>query len=784
MTDTTSFGSGYVLGPVIGRGAMGRVHRATPRDGGADVAIKILREDLAAEPDVVARFVQERQVLRSVSHPNVVRVHDLIVEGDRLGIVMDYVSGGDLRHSTAVPSQLDHAIPLLAQAADGLSAVHAAGVVHRDLKPDNILVDESNDALTLRLTDFGVSRLIGHTITRVTSLIGTPGYLAPEVAAGNSPTNAADLYALGVMLFESCTGRPPFEADNLVALIRAHAEDAVPQPDGIPRDLWQLLQALMCKQPEGRPSAIEAAAAMRSVGPSLSGVGPMSVPERQTIVRSSGQAAASVPSYVDATVARAPSQPPTDDTVLRSKAPPAAIPAPRNAQPVKKSARGLRPAAVVACVAVVALVVGLVAVKIRGGGGTTTVQTAVTHAFKPVVYAGGIVVARTWELQGNDGERLQARVAVTNSGEAKGTASHFEVIPKEVARDVSDITFKPAPTEVIKADPVVRYDLSTLEPGESLTLTYEVRLPARGRSTPRLEHLARDKERADDEFRSTNTTTPQIELASLSLDQTSLALATGETRRLNVTGAMSDGSPAPAPALAGLVWTSSAPGTATVSAGEVTGVKSGVAVITASAGDLYASANVTVKGPRVASGGQGVRKGGGDDTERAPATTEHRGSDSRTTSPFDTEPTTTSRSGKTTPTTRSDTDATMPATTIKPTTTTKATTTTAKPTTTTAKPTTTAPPSPQVSLGFGGDGGGACQGQPCRWLVISWANFGAGDHNYRCVSARDGQQFYAQSTSPRPSGSSGSGYQLRCWAGRGYPVWVEVDGVRSNTAQW
>ena len=152
------------------------------RSTGAPVAVKVLRDDLASQPDVVARFVQERQVLRSVRHPNVVTVHDLVVEGDQLGIVMDLVEGGDLRTGVRFPVPADEALSMAGQIAAGLAAVRATGVIHRDLNPENVFVNRSRGQVVFRLTDFGVSRLVGQTLTKVTSLIGTPGYLAPEVA--------------------------------------------------------------------------------------------------------------------------------------------------------------------------------------------------------------------------------------------------------------------------------------------------------------------------------------------------------------------------------------------------------------------------------------------------------------------------------------------------------------------------------------------------------------------------------------------------------------------------
>ena len=180
-----SLGSRYVLHDVLGRGAMGEVFRGTVRESGAPVAVKVLKAELMADPEVVSRFVQERSILTSISHPNVVRVIDLVVEGDTLGIVMEMVRGRDLRRAlTEAQTQPPAvAVGLFRQLLAGLTAVHAAGVLHRDIKPENILLDFYGSRMQVKLTDFGIARLTyGTALTRTTGLIGTPEYMAPETA--------------------------------------------------------------------------------------------------------------------------------------------------------------------------------------------------------------------------------------------------------------------------------------------------------------------------------------------------------------------------------------------------------------------------------------------------------------------------------------------------------------------------------------------------------------------------------------------------------------------------
>ena len=165
-------GSRYILHELVGRGAMGQVFRGSVRESGTPVAVKILKPELVSDADIVARFFRERSILLSIAHPNVVRVVDLVVEGQTLGIVMEFVEGGDLRHElftrhTLPPAEVvRHGRELM----DGLAAVHSSGIVHRDVKPENLLVDAAAGRRRLKLTDFGVARLTyGGSLTKLSS---------------------------------------------------------------------------------------------------------------------------------------------------------------------------------------------------------------------------------------------------------------------------------------------------------------------------------------------------------------------------------------------------------------------------------------------------------------------------------------------------------------------------------------------------------------------------------------------------------------------------------------
>ena len=264
MTDDTPtpapapepLGSGYLLEAPIGSGAMGQVWRAATRDG-APVAIKVLRPELSGDPAVVARFVQEAQILQRLDDPHLVRVRDLVAEGSRLAIVMDLVDGPDLRSELVRRGTFRpiDAAEIVDGVLSGLAAVHAGGVVHRDVKPENVLLSGGQPVGT-RLTDFGVARIVEESQkARRTTVIGTPEYLAPEVADGETPTAASDLYAVGIVLYELVCGVTPFSGGSPLAVLRRHADQQPVRPEGMPDGIWNTVVALLAKDPARRPQS-------------------------------------------------------------------------------------------------------------------------------------------------------------------------------------------------------------------------------------------------------------------------------------------------------------------------------------------------------------------------------------------------------------------------------------------------------------------------------------------------------------------------------------------------
>ena len=200
----------YCLTAKIGEGGMGVVYRARDLSLDIDVALKLLRPELARKPDAFERFRRELLLARQVSSPHVVRIHDIAEAGGRWFISMDYIDGESLEgyRDRVGKVPLDGALAITRGLLEGLVAAHQRGVIHRDLKPANVLLDKDGHAY---ITDFGVARSLGATgMTQSGIIVGTPEYLSPEQARGDPAGARSDLYTTGLILYEMLTGALPF----------------------------------------------------------------------------------------------------------------------------------------------------------------------------------------------------------------------------------------------------------------------------------------------------------------------------------------------------------------------------------------------------------------------------------------------------------------------------------------------------------------------------------------------------------------------------------------------
>ncbi len=224
----------YEIVSIAGIGGMGIVYRATQRSLGRTVALKVIRDEIARTPEYRDRFLREARLAASVDHPHVVRVYNVGEEDGRLFLAMQWVDGEDLRQLLERSGRLapERAVSIATQLAGALDAVHSvAGLVHRDVKPSNVLLGNVAGQDHAYLTDFGVAKPsdASDQLTRTGWVVGTVGYLAPEQIRGEEPGPASDLYALGCLFFEALTGQPPFGAENEMALRWAHANNPRPE---------------------------------------------------------------------------------------------------------------------------------------------------------------------------------------------------------------------------------------------------------------------------------------------------------------------------------------------------------------------------------------------------------------------------------------------------------------------------------------------------------------------------------------------------------------------------
>ncbi|GAA0963045.1 serine/threonine-protein kinase [Frigoribacterium faeni] len=280
-----ALGASYRLVELIGTGAVGEVWRVSVAGAGetegeaasGEAAAKLLKPEHADDSALVERFVRERSVLLSLRHPGIVRVRDLVVEGDRLAIVMDLVPGGSvgdlLARSGPLPAR--DALTLAAEVFDALSAAHARQVTHRDVKPDNVLLAEPwRPGLTgaVRVGDFGIASVVDEKLRQTTGLLGTPQYMSPELISQGRSGAAGDVYATGVMLYELLAGRTPFAGPGTDFTVAYRHVTSTPPRLDLPDDLWAALESLLSKDPAVRPSAADAASTVRSLAGAHAGL--------------------------------------------------------------------------------------------------------------------------------------------------------------------------------------------------------------------------------------------------------------------------------------------------------------------------------------------------------------------------------------------------------------------------------------------------------------------------------------------------------------------------------
>ncbi len=259
---------GYDLRERLGTGGFGAVYRAEQPQVGREVAVKIILPQYANHPDFIRRFEVEARVIARLEHPHIIPLYDYWRDADGAYLVMRYLRGGSLRTLTKdKPLDLEAASRILDQIAGALAAAHRHGVIHRDVKPDNILLDEEGNPY---ITDFGIAKDLENDtgMTQADMVVGSPAYLSPEQVKGEEVTPSSDVYSLGVVLYEVLTGEHPFSNERVTALLMKHLNDPLPplnqHRSDIPDSIEQVIQRATAKNPTDRyPTALSLAAAFR-----------------------------------------------------------------------------------------------------------------------------------------------------------------------------------------------------------------------------------------------------------------------------------------------------------------------------------------------------------------------------------------------------------------------------------------------------------------------------------------------------------------------------------------
>jgi serine/threonine-protein kinase len=261
LTTGSTFAGRYQIIEELGKGGMGKVYKAQDTDLKEKVAIKLLKPEIAADKKTIERFRNELKFARKIRHKNVCQMYDLNKEEGSHYITMEYVDGKDLKSMIRMMGQLSSGktISIARQVCEGLEEAHKLGVVHRDLKPQNIMVDEEGNA---RIMDFGIARSIKEKgITAAGVMIGTPEYMSPEQVEGKDVDQRSDIYSLGVILYEMVTGRVPFEGDTPFTIGVKHKSEEPTDPKELntqlPEDLNLVILRCLEKDKEKRYQSAE-----------------------------------------------------------------------------------------------------------------------------------------------------------------------------------------------------------------------------------------------------------------------------------------------------------------------------------------------------------------------------------------------------------------------------------------------------------------------------------------------------------------------------------------------
>jgi serine/threonine protein kinase len=648
--------AGYQLVELIGRGGMAVVFRAHDQRLDRQVALKILAPALADDDAFQQRFMRESRAAAAVDDPNIIPVYEAGEAGGVLFIAMRLVRGGNLRSLIArsAPLPLSRADQIVSATASALDAAHAAGLVHRDVKPANILLESRRGrADHVYLSDFGLSKaaLGSSGLTVSGQFLGTVDYASPEQIQGLALDGRADQYALGCSAFETMCGKPPFLRDQGLAAIYAHLSETPPPPSRMRPELSPDVDAVFAKvlskspadryescqdfadalhaalglpttdasaafrraddsvrgaspgaaAPGGHPSFPDSAEGLDTIGLDersawLAGISPPSpTPAEERPASAEGIPAPDPAGLADAeheiTKAAWPPPAPAETPPLPGPPDEAQLPERQQDQLASGSRRRQRPLILASLAALVAAA-AIAAILLIFTGSKPAIPAApatITHTF-PAHRYGIVVVARMWTIHNRHGSTLTVQITAHSSTRKAIAVKLSEPIPAAIAPVLGDVTYQPQPARVLTAKRIAEWNLNVPSHGD-VVVSYRSHVSSKPITKAQFTSLMN---RTRVQLSHESVTPIAAHLTTLKLAPGKVRIHIGQTRRLRLTGRMSDGSQATAKLLAKAHWKTSSPSVATVRSGKITARRAGKARISAKIGNVTVSAVVTV----------------------------------------------------------------------------------------------------------------------------------------------------------------------------------------------
>jgi len=367
-----TLGGRYTIEALLGQGGMSAVYKGADPNLRRTVAIKLIHPHLSSDPEFVRRFEQEAAAVAQLRHPNIIQVYDFNHDGDVYFMILEYVPGETLQARLKTLDAAGQRLPLaetlriMAGISEAVAYAHQRGMIHRDLKPGNVMLDPQGQPI---LMDFGVAKIVGgqhHTATG--AIVGTVAYMSPEQARGERIDERSDIYSLGIMLYEMTAGRPPFEGDSAMTVMLKHLNEPVPDvrqiASGVPEELAALIEKALAKNPADRlPTAAEMSASLRAIASSARPTQVGAATVESTAPTAVTPPAPTVISAPTITAGAAPTPGATDQAGTR-----VAVPAKKTGAPVGVFIG-------VGALVVAAIIVGVLVFPPSGFRGLTTDQT-------------------------------------------------------------------------------------------------------------------------------------------------------------------------------------------------------------------------------------------------------------------------------------------------------------------------------------------------------------------------------------------------------------------------